>query len=70
MGWNMKKAYRRTNQAIREICRDIGRRANDRTQLQSLILRLEALLRENRDDSITVKITAQQDDPFDKIMVV
>jgi hypothetical protein len=66
----MKKAYRRSNVAIRRICRDISRRANDRRQLQSLILRLEALLRENRDDSITVKITAQQDDPFDKIMVV
>jgi hypothetical protein len=70
MGWNMKKAYRRTNEAIRHICRDISRRANDRAQLQSLIVRLETLLRENRDESITAKIAAQQDDPFDKIMVV
>jgi hypothetical protein len=66
----MKRAYRRTNEAIRQICRDISRRANDRAQLQMLIVRLEALLRENRNDRTTVEITAQQADPFDKIMVV
>jgi hypothetical protein len=66
----MKRAYRRTNETIRQICRDIGRRANDRTRLQTLIVRLEALLSENRDESVTAKLAAQQDDPFDKIMVV
>lgn len=66
----MKRAYRRTNEAIRQICRDISRRANDRAQLQTLIVRLEALLRENRNDRTTVEIAAQQDNPFDKIMVV
>ena len=66
----MKRAYRRSNEAIRQICRDISRRANDRAQLQMLIVRLEALLRENRNDRTTVEITAQQADPFDKIMVV
>ena len=66
----MKRAYRRTNEAIRQICRDISRRANDRAQLQTLIIRLEALLRENRNNMTTVEMTSQQDDPFDKIMVV
>jgi hypothetical protein len=66
----MKRAYRRSNEAIRQICRDISRRANDRAQLQTLIVRLEALLRENRDDLSKVQIAAQQDNPFDKIMVV
>jgi hypothetical protein len=66
----MKRAYRRTDEAIRRICRDISRRANDRAQLQMLIVRLEALLRENRNDMTTVEIAAQQDNPFDKIMVV
>jgi hypothetical protein len=67
----MKKAYGRTNEAVRQICRNINQRADDRDQLLILVVRLQEVLREERHRTTVAKIAApsDEDDPFDKIMV-
>jgi hypothetical protein len=66
---NMRKADGRVNQEVRQICRDINSRADDPEKLQTLVIRLQEVLRHERYDTRTVKFIAQPDDPFDKIMV-
>ncbi len=72
----MKKADGRTKYEVRRLCRDIY---NHRDRLQTLLSRLQEVLRQNAPDkeageeryaSRAVKGTARSDNPFDKIMVV
>ena len=65
----MRKADGRVNEEVRQICRDINSRADDPEKLQPLVIRLQEVLRHERYDTRTVKVIAQLDDPFDKIMV-
>jgi hypothetical protein len=75
----MKNAYSRTNEEVRQICRDINEQSNDREQLQTLVVRLQQVLSQemlrnvtlnrHRVDVRMVKATAQRDNPFDRIMI-
>ena len=67
----MKKAYSRTNEEVRRICRNINQRSHDRQQLQTLVVRLQEVLREERHETPVMKMIEHSDgdDPFDKIMV-
>lgn len=71
VGWKMKNADGRTNEEVRRICRDINQRSNDRQQLQTLVVRLQDVLREERHETPVMKMIEHSDgdDPFDKIMV-
>jgi len=70
----MKKAYGRTDEEVRRICRHINERSNDRERLQTLVLRLQEVLSKevpSNDSNHTcmVKVTAQRENPFDRIMI-
>ena len=56
---------------VRQLCHDINDRADDREKLQTLVVRLQEALREERYQAPVVKLAAplDNDDPFDKIMV-
>ncbi len=74
MGWNMKKAYGRADEEVRRICRDINEQSNDRETLQTLVLRLQEVLSKkapsnNHNHTCAVKVTAQRENPFDRIMI-
>jgi hypothetical protein len=58
------------HEKVRKLCRDINNQADDRERLQTLVVRLQEALREERYET-RVKVTARpnDDDPFDKIMV-
>jgi hypothetical protein len=68
-GVDMKKTSDRSDEKVRRLCRDISHRADDREKLQTLVIRLQQALGENRYQAQAVKFTAQRDNPFDKIMV-
>jgi hypothetical protein len=68
-GVDMKKVDTRLNEKVRRLCRDINNRANDRTQLQTLVIQLQKALGEDRHGTGAVKFASKQDNPFDKIMV-
>lgn len=77
MGWNMKKMNGRMDEdeKVRRICRAINRRAGDREKLQTLVVRLQEMLRQDVPKQETYETRAarmnqQSEDPFDKIMVV
>ncbi len=65
----MKKVDNRLNEKVRRLCRDINNRADDRKQLQTLVIQLQQALGEDRCGASAVKFSAKQDNPFDKIMV-
>jgi len=65
----MKKMVDRADEKVRRLCRDIGRRADDRNELQTLVLQLQQLLVEDRYQTKAVAFRTRADDPFDKIMV-
>jgi len=65
----MKKVDVRVNEKVRRLCRDIGNRADDREKLQTLVVRLQAVLREERYETRSMDVMVQPDNPFDKIMV-
>ncbi len=70
----IKTIDRRINRRIRRLCRDIHHRADDRVRLQTLVVRLQEVLRQQgltevRYDIREVGATAPADDPFDKIMI-
>jgi len=44
----MKKVDGSINEKVRRICRDINNRANDRQKLQTLVIELQEVLREER----------------------
>ncbi|HWY57729.1 MAG TPA: hypothetical protein VNZ03_24930 [Terriglobales bacterium] len=56
---------------VRQLCRDINNRVDDREKLQSLVVRLQEVLREERYETRVVKVAGppDHDDPFDKILV-
>lgn len=66
----MKKSDGRIDGDIRRLCRDIHHRADDREKLQTLVVRLQAVLREERYEDRAVKSSAPSDDPYDKIMII
>lgn len=57
------------NEEIRRLCRDINARAGDREKLQTLVIRLQRVLREERTQLPAMKPLAPTDDPFDRIVV-
>ena len=57
------------NQTIHKLCREINHEADDRKKLQTLVIKLQAVLREERCERGTVKIATATENPFDKIMV-
>lgn len=68
----MKKADSRNSSEVRRICRDIY---NHRDKLQTLVVRLQEVLKEDArtagpHDTGALKVRARSEDPFDKIMVV
>jgi hypothetical protein len=67
----MKKVDSYINENVRQLCRDINNRADDRKKLQTLLVRLQEVLREEQYETRVAKATAptDNDDPFDKIMV-
>jgi hypothetical protein len=67
----MKKVDGRMTDNVRQLCRDINNRVDDREKLQSLVVRLQEVLREERYETRVVKVAApaDHDDPFDKILV-
>jgi len=65
----MKKVSSRINENVRRLCRDINKRVNDPERLQTLVVRLQELLREKRYDTRAAKVKTYSDNPFDKIMV-
>jgi hypothetical protein len=75
----MKNAYSHTNEEVRRICRNISEQANDREQLQTLVVRLQQVLSQETPDRVAlnqhradlrmVKATTQRDNPFDRIMI-
>jgi len=78
----MKRVDGRINEKVRRICRSMYNRAGDRKKLQTLLVRLQELLRqevarqraprkgERYEPRVAAKMTSQLEDPFDKIMVV
>jgi hypothetical protein len=66
----MKKVDGHIKDNVRQLCRDINNRAGDREKLQTLVVRLQNVLREEQYETKVVKVAAPaSDDPFDKIMV-
>ncbi|HXM68041.1 MAG TPA: hypothetical protein VN911_15010 [Candidatus Acidoferrum sp.] len=65
----MKKSFDRHNQKVRRLCQDISHRADDPKKLQTLVIQLQQALVKDRYETSAVKMTAQRDNPFDKIMV-
>jgi hypothetical protein len=68
----MKKADGHMSYEVRRICRDIY---SHRDQLQTLVVRLQEVLRRDAQtvepyDTRAQEGTKKSDDPFDKIMVV
>jgi hypothetical protein len=61
-----------THQKVRRLCRDIGNQSHDRRSLETLVVRLQDALREERCETRAVKLPRRPegDDPFDKIMVI
>jgi predicted Abi (CAAX) family protease len=72
----MRNLDGRTNAKVRRICQDINHRANDRQKLQTLVIELQELLREDccgREDwhnAAALRRNLQPDDPFDKLIMV
>ncbi len=64
----MKRADNPMNKKVRRICRDINNRSDDRQQLEILMIKLQEVLREER-DTRAVKVAPRSDDPFDAIMI-
>lgn len=67
----MKKADGHNSYEVRRICRDIH---NHRDKLQTLVVRLQEVLRQDAQteegyDHRTASVTVTSEDPFDKIMV-
>lgn len=58
----------RSNDKVRQLCRNINNRADDRESLQTLVIQLQAALGE-RYETRARKTVSQRDNPFDKIMV-
>ncbi len=69
----MKKGAGSTNKnkKVLHICRSINNRVDDVEKLQTLVVKLQDVLREVRYETQVIQMTAQstEDDPFDKIMV-
>jgi hypothetical protein len=70
----MKKVHGHTSE-VRRICRAINDRgqADDRQKLQTLVVQLQAVLREGqrsepRSTALAVKSSGQREDPFDKVL--
>jgi hypothetical protein len=65
----MNKGDGRINQKVRRLCRAINNRADDREKLQTLVVQLQEVLRETY-ETRAVKLAAQSENPFDKIIIV
>jgi hypothetical protein len=62
-----RNVHDRNEDTVRQLCRDIHNRADDRERLQTLVIQLQAaLVRGN--ETRAGKFTPQRDNPFDKIM--
>lgn len=64
----MKKIDGRSDEKVWRICQDLNNRANDRQRLQTLVVELQEVLREERYETRAVKAASPSDNPFDKIM--
>ncbi|MGO8985817.1 MAG: hypothetical protein ACLQFM_13625 [Terriglobales bacterium] len=63
----MKKTDAQIDGNIRRLCRDINH-VDDRKKLQTLVGKLQEVLRDEQNKTSTVRSSAPSDDPFDKIM--
>jgi hypothetical protein len=66
----MNRENDRVNEKVRRLCRAINNRADDRKKLQPLVAQLQDVLQEERYETRAVKVMAQSDNPFDKILLV
>jgi hypothetical protein len=58
------------HQKVRQLCRDIHKRADDRQELQILLIRLQDALREEQYKAQPLTLAPPRgEDPFDKILV-
>jgi hypothetical protein len=63
-----RNVHDRNEDKVRQLCRDIHNRADDRERLQTLVIQLQAAL-VRRYETRAGKFAPQRDNPFDKIMV-
>jgi len=60
--------HHQSSARVRQLCRDINNRADDRERLQRLVIQLQTALAV-RCETRAGKLSPQRDNPFDKIMV-